>query len=89
MSGAALLTQKNKDLRAANQRLQQKKQQKRRYIQTEDSLLVQEAQQLILQQEQADQVPAQQSRQRVPPTCSRCEIQEHTIRTCNLVQQAS
>jgi hypothetical protein len=31
----------------------------------------------------------QQTTQRAPPTYSRCGIQGHTVRTCNLVQYTS
>ena len=57
-----------------------------------EELQIQEAQQLILQRDQAEPENIQQSRQqatqRAPPTCSRCGIQGHTVRTCNLVQCA-
>ena len=76
----ALQAQKIAELEASNKHLQA------------GTLEVQEAQQLILARQEAEQERKthrqQQSRQRAPRTCSRCGSLEHTARTCNLVNYA-
>jgi hypothetical protein len=76
MSGAALLAKENRELRAENERLQHKRQVKRRFIQNRGILQVEQARELITlrekppQDEAVRQAPQDlQVRQRVPPTC--------------------
>ena len=89
----ALQAQKIADLEASNRHLQEKKKRSRKQLQNAGTLEVQEAQQLILARQEAEQQKEvqrqQQSRQRAPRTCSRCGPLEHTSRTCDLVNYAS
>ncbi len=75
MAGAVLLAQENAQLRASNQYLQQKKKQRQRHLQHGGVLEVQEAQQLIIQRDQAEQEVIQRREQRTTQralsTCSR------------------
>jgi hypothetical protein len=86
MSGAALLAQENRELRAANERLQRKRQVKRHFIQHGGVLQVEQAQDIVtmldipIQDEAVRQDP--QGRQRAPPTCSNCHIQGHRMTSC-------
>jgi hypothetical protein len=86
MSGAALLAQENRELRAANKRLQKKRRVKRRYIKNGGILEVQDAQDLIEMHEAPSQIGVDpsiiQRPKRAPYTCSGCKIQGHTIRKC-------
>ena len=90
MSGAALLVQENKQLRFNNERLQRKRQVKRRYIQNGGILEVQDARDIIISREIATQgevsMQDRPRRMRAPPTCSRCRIQGHTIRRCTQIE---
>jgi DDE superfamily endonuclease len=86
MSGAALLRRENQELRAANERLQRKKRQRRSYIQHGGVLQVQDARNIItavgepIEHQDAEQ--DQQPQQRAPPTCSNCHIQGHRMTSC-------
>jgi hypothetical protein len=86
MSGAVLLEQENRELRATIAHLQKKKKQSRTQLQHGGVLQVQEAQNIIRTREEAIQEEITQPRQRAPPTCSGCHIQGHTIRTCKNIQ---
>ena len=78
MSGAVLLEQENKELRAAVEHLQKKKKQSRAQLQQGGVLQVQEAQNLILGRNEAIWEEAaqhdQQVHRRAPPTYSGCYI---------------
>jgi hypothetical protein len=80
-------------LRASNKQLQEKKKRSRKQIQHGGVLQVQEARNLILARQGAEQRGGSQRqdqrRQRAPRKCSRCGSLEHTARTCNLVNYAS
>jgi len=93
MSGAALLAQENRELRAANERLQKKRRVKRRYIQNGGILEVQEARDLIKMHKAPGQIEVDlsimQRSKRAPYTCSSCKIQGHTIRKCRQTQLSS
>jgi len=86
MSGAALLLQENRQLRATNERLQRKKRQRRAYIQHGGVLQVQDARNIITAIgepiEDQDIEQGLQGRQRAPPTCSNCYIQGHRMTIC-------
>jgi len=86
MSGAALLAQENRELRAANERLQRKRRVRRRYIQNGGSLTVQEARDLIASHEMPIQNKADPQdpygSQRAQRTCRGCGTQGHNIRSC-------
>lgn len=89
----ALQAQEMAKLRAANEQLQQKKKRSRKQVQRGGILEVQEAQNLILARQVAEQAREarrqEPQRQRAPRTCSRCGSLEHNARTCNLVNYAS
>jgi hypothetical protein len=92
-SMVALQAQKIAELEASNRHLQEKKKRTKKQLQHGGVLQVQEAQQLILERDNAVEQrkiqATQQSRQRAPRTCSCCGSLEHTARTCNLVKYAS
>ena len=85
----ALQGQRLAELEASNKQLQEKGKRSKKQLQKGGILQVQEARQLILERQEAEQhreVQRQQrSQQRAPRTCSCCGSLEHTVRTCNLV----
>ena len=93
MTRVVLLEQRVKELEATVEYKEKKKRQSRSQLQHGGVLEVQEAQNLILAREQANQQAVRQRDQRrqerAPRTCSRCGSLEHTARTCNLVNYAS
>ena len=89
----ALQTQRIAELEAANKYLQKKEKRTLKQIQHGGILEVRQAQQLILERdnaaEQERNEAVQRPRQRAPPTCSGCHIQGHTIRQCRNIERAS
>ena len=89
----ALQIQRIAELEASNRHLQEKKKRTKKQLQHSGVLQVQEAQQLILERdnaiEQQETQAAQQQHYCAPPTCSCCGSLEHNAHTCNLVQYAS
>jgi hypothetical protein len=88
MSGVVLLKQENKELRTQLDHLQQKKRRSRTYLQHGSTLIVKNAQQLILDQDLAEQAnittESSQPRQRAPPTCSNCHQIRHNRTQCKI-----
>ena len=86
MHSAALLTDENKKLRAANERQKKKRAVRRSYIATGGVLTVQEGldRSVAANTEPTGQSTggAQQRRIRALQTCSICKSLEHTARTC-------
>jgi hypothetical protein len=83
LNSATILAVENKKLQQAVQRRQRKQQQRRQYIATGGALQAQEGQLLAAAAERVAQQAEQRgqpSRQRVPPTCSKCHERGH-IRT--------
>jgi len=82
----ALQTQRIAELEAANKHLQKKEKRTLKQLQHGGILEIQQAQQLILERDNAAEQErieeAQQPRRRAPPTCSGCHTQGHTIRQC-------
>jgi hypothetical protein len=87
-----LSNQKNSELEATNTYLQTKAKRTKKQLQRGGVLEVQQAQQLILDRDnaiqQAEVQRAQQPLRRAPPTCSSCHVQGHTIRQCTNIQLA-
>jgi hypothetical protein len=96
MYSAALLSQENANLRAANEKKRQKRQRSTRHIPCEEGLSVEEAIQLVEQLNQPvegdgvgsheqGELPNQaiQPRPRAPPRCSGCGQIGHKINRCN------
>ena len=73
-----ILQQENTVLREANEYYNRKKKRSKAVLQHGGCLDVEEAQNRLREQEEAQNRP----RLRAPPTCSKCRIQGHTIRTC-------
>jgi hypothetical protein len=95
MHSAALLSQENADLRAANARKNQKRQRSNRHIPCEEGLSVEEGLQLVKQLNQPvegrrvgshgqGEFPNQaiQPPTRAPPRCSGCREIGHKINVC-------
>lgn len=86
MAGAVLYEQRIKELEATIDHLQKKKVQSRTQLQHGGVLEVQEAQNLIIAQEQAIQEDIAQGvgqgRSRALPTCSKCHVQGHIRTSC-------
>ena len=92
MQSAALLEKEVSDLRAANEKQKQKRARSKRYIPTEEGLLVQEASALIIQPGEATEAPlpstgipresAIQPRTRPPWGCGICRLPGHRRETC-------
>jgi hypothetical protein len=96
MHSAALLSQENANLRAANEKKRQKRQRSTRHIPYEEGLSVEEAIQLVKQLNQPvegdrvgsheqGELPNQaiQPRPRAPPRYSGCGQISHKINRCN------
>ena len=95
MHNATILTAENRQLRAANTRVQKKRAKKTVFVGRGGVLTGQEVlegrNQSIIHDEVRIQVVKQPSRTvstRAPPTCSMCKSLEHTARTCP-IRQAS
>ena len=86
MHQAVLLTKEVQELRTVNARRERKRQYRRRYLSYETSLQAQQGQFLLDRVENRQQEAGQGGqavvRQRALPTCSRCGIKGHTVRTC-------
>ncbi|KAF7569858.1 hypothetical protein PtrM4_122730 [Pyrenophora tritici-repentis] len=86
MQSAVILAEENKKLRAENQRQRQKQEQQRQYIASSGVLQAQQAQQIATEAERVvmggDQNQTGERRQRAPPTCTKCHVQEHTRNSC-------
>jgi hypothetical protein len=92
MQNAAILAQKNHDLRAAHEKQKGKKRRSRQQIVRSEGLsageLSQIAQLAIIPQNQPQdsqptgQNQGQEPRRRAPPKCSKCGIQGHKITHC-------
>jgi DDE superfamily endonuclease/Psq-like protein/Tc5 transposase-like DNA-binding protein len=93
MVKVVLLEQRVIELETSLERKEKKKQRSRAQLQHGGILEVQEAQNLIQAREvviQREITPSsQQTRQRAPPTCSRCHNIGHTRTQCNLVNYTS
>ena len=82
----ALQTQQIAEMEASIQHLQKKSKRTKKQLQTGGVLEMQEARQLLLAKNNAAKLLEIQTVQvtstRAPPTCSRCGVQGHTIRSC-------
>ena len=75
MHSAAILAEENVKLRAANQRSQYRIQQRRQYIAARGAPEAEEGRRLIVEANRVvpeDDHDGATSRQRAPPTCSKC-----------------
>ena len=90
MHSAVIVAKENIELRAANQRRQQKQQVRRTYIARGGALTAEDGQRLAREAEiveqQVVQQDAQPRRQRAPPTCSKCHVQGHKRTQCTTIQ---
>ena len=93
MTRVILLEQQVKELEAASEHQAKKKQQSRAQLQHSGVLQVQEAQNLILARENANQEADarynQQGGQRAPPTCSNCGEKGHRRNQCRIANNTS
>jgi hypothetical protein len=82
----ALQKQRIAEMEATIQQLQKKSKRTKKQLQTGGVLEMQEARQLLLAKDNAAELSEIQTIQatstRAPPTCSRCGVQGHTIRSC-------
>jgi mono/diheme cytochrome c family protein len=93
MTRVILLEQQVKELEAAAEHQAKKKQQSRAQLQHGSVLQVQEAQNLIVAREKANQEADaqynQQGRQRAPPTCSDCGEKGHKQNQYKIIKNTS
>ena len=89
MQNATLLAAENRKLRAANEKVQKKRQKRRTYVGKGGSLTaleVQEAQRVVVIQDKVENQVVEQSAQpslpRAPRMCSLCRSLDHTACTC-------
>lgn len=85
-TSAALMQSQVQALQQANKAMHVRRQRKRKAIQSDRALSVGEVQAIIAQEaievERREQMPRLKRR---APTCSRCHIQGHTMRSCSIV----
>ena len=90
MARVVLLEQRVVELEAAVEQQSKKKQRSHAQLQHGGVLQVQEAQEMIISREQANQEADfrfnQQNKKRAPPTCSNCGGKGHNLTRCKILR---
>jgi hypothetical protein len=89
MHSAVILATENRDLRAANEKQQQKRTRSKKQLSHTGSLIVEEGRQLlqtaqeaVIVAEEVNRQEASQGPQRAPPRCSECHVVGHRRNQC-------